>query len=64
LGAEHDHLDAVIGRDRESGGGSGVEPPLEDVAFNNECAWNGAFGRALSFGANVDEYRTCFDDLF
>ncbi len=38
FGTEHDHMEIMIGRDRQPRAGGGVEPPLEDVTFDNQRA--------------------------
>jgi hypothetical protein len=57
FGTEHDHLDVMIGRDRQPRAGGWVEPPLEHVTFNNQRACNTTLNRALAFGTNIDEHR-------
>ena len=60
FGTEQDHLEVMIGRDRQPRAGSRVKPPLERVALDPQRAGNTALGRALTFGTNINEYRLCF----
>ena len=60
FGTEHDHLDVMIGRDRQPRAGDRVESPLEHVTFDNQRAHDTALDRALTVRTDVDQYRVCF----
>ena len=59
FGTEHDHMEIMIGRDRQPRAGGGVSWSYQDVTFDNQRARNTALDRALAFGANIDQYRLC-----
>ncbi len=57
---EDDHVKIMVGRDRQPRARGRVEPPLEHVTFDNQCARNTALTSALAFGPNIDEYGLRF----